>query len=92
MTNGWAIKILKNWQRAVVFDETKEAFEMAIKALERQIPKKPEIKKWDPALCPTCGGELSESLGDGYYMHWTHLERCPNVECCQKLDWSENDD
>lgn len=63
------------------------AYAMAIEALEKQIPKKVEIKPWSPAYCPTCGHELSESQGDGYYKHLTYLGRCPNVECGQRLGW-----
>lgn len=65
----------------------REACAVAIKALEKQVPKKVEIKHWSPAHCPTCGHTLSESQGDGYYSHPTFLERCPNVECGQRLQW-----
>lgn len=64
-------------------------YETAIEALEKQLPQKVEVKEWSPARCPSCGTELSESLGDGYYMHPTFLKRCPNVDCSQLLDWSE---
>ena len=63
------------------------AYAMAIEALEKQIPKKVEIKPWSPTYCPTCGQELSESQGDGFYKHYIHLGRCPNVECGQRLEW-----
>ena len=66
-----------------------EIMDITIEALEKQIPKKVQIKRWTPARCPSCGVELSESCGDGYYRHPTFLEVCPNVECCQRLDWSE---
>lgn len=66
-----------------------EYYETAIEALEKQLPQKVEVKEWSPARCPSCGTELSESLGDGYYMHPTFLKRCPNVDCGQRLDWSE---
>lgn len=62
------------------------AFELAIKALEKQIPKKPIVKQWCPAICPTCKRTLSESKGDGYWQHYTSLSVC---DCGQKLDWSE---
>ena len=39
-------------------------------AVEKQKPKKVIIKPWEPSICPTCGMELSKSLGDGYYKHW----------------------
>lgn len=66
----------------------KQALEIAIKALEKQIPKKVIFKSWSPSVCPTCGTELSEDLGDGYYRHRTFLEVCPNKDCCQRLYWN----
>jgi hypothetical protein len=62
------------------------AINMAIQALEKQVPKKPVIKEWSPARCPTCGAELSEDMGDGYYKHWYSKKVC---DCGQKLDWNE---
>ena len=62
----------------------KKANDLAIKALEKQIPKKPKIKNWCPALCPSCDAELSESEGDGYYHHQTSRKLC---NCGQKLEW-----
>jgi hypothetical protein len=50
----------------------------------KEIPKKPIIKSWNPAICPTCGEGLSESCGDGYYRHYEHLKVC---NCGQKLKW-----
>lgn len=64
-----------------------EDLEMAIEALEKQIPKKVIIEAWNPSRCPTCGIELSESLGDGYYTHPTFLDVCTNKDCCQRLEW-----
>lgn len=91
MNTNEAIKILK--RNKPTSDPRKcgvelcEAVDMAISALEKQIPKKVIIKTWNPAICPTCGEELSEDLGDGYYEHYRYLERCPNVECAQRLLW-----
>lgn len=65
-------------------EEMLEALTMGIEALDKQIPKKPKIKSWSPALCPSCRKELSESLGDGYYKHYYNLSSC---ECGQKLKW-----
>lgn len=64
-----------------------EALDMAIEALEKQIPKTVVIHAWSPAKCPTCGTELSESLNDGYYKHLKQLKVCQNSECCQRLIW-----
>ena len=58
-------------------------------AVERMKPKKVIIKPWCAAKCPTCGKCLSTNEGDGYYSHWTHIERCPNAECSQRLLWEE---
>lgn len=49
--------------------------EMAIEALEKQIPKKPIDEYHRIAYCPACG----ELIVDTYC--------CP--ECGQKIDWSE---
>lgn len=57
-----------------------------VAALEKQVPKKPVIKEWSPARCPTCGAELSEDMGDGYYKPWYSKKVC---DCGQKLDWNE---
>ena len=63
-----------------------EAFGMAIKALEKQIAKKPIFNTWSPVKCPTCGCDLNKSIGDGYYQRCIPMKFC---ECGQKLDWSE---
>lgn len=71
------------------YKEIVAMYKTAIEALEKQLPKKVEVKEWSPARCPSCGTELSEFLGDGYYRHPTFLKRCPNIDCGQLLDWSE---
>ena len=72
-------------------DHTKmdDMMRIAIEALEKQLPKKVIIEDWCPSYCPSCGYELSEDLGDGFYRHPTFVKRCPNPDCGQKLDWSE---
>lgn len=62
---------------------------IAIEALEKQLPKKVIIEDWCPSYCPSCGYELSEDLGDSFHRHPTFIKRCPNPDCGQKLDWSE---
>lgn len=66
-----------------------EVYETAIEALEKQLPMKVKIEAWCPSCCPSCGYELSEDLGDGYYKHPDFIERCPNPECAQRLEWSK---
>lgn len=69
-----------------------EDFEMAIEALERQIPKKPNIEGdgydpegnfvYDTWICPNC--EIKYELECQEYDH------CPN--CGQAIDWSEDNE
>lgn len=69
------------------------AYEMAIQALEKRIPKKPRktdsyrgvLKKVYAYVCPTCGNARLEK-----YMN----ERQNTVfcwDCGQKLDWSDEE-
>ena len=65
-------------------DDAEEVCNLAIQALRKQIPTKPIVKSYSPALCPCCKTELSESVGDGYYKHLASKKVC---DCGQKLDW-----
>ena len=69
--------------------EKRIAVETLQELVDRATPKKVIINQYTPAYCQTCGEELSESLGDGYYEYYTHLDVCPNKECRQVLDWSD---
>ena len=69
-----------------------EARDIAIKALEKQIPKKPikkqnfEDLKDEYLCCPTCGEILTDRIpadNKTFYFH------CMN--CGQKLDWSDEE-
>ena len=55
-----------------------ETFEMSIKALEKQIPKKPTMVYPTIASCPICDEIICP-----------HTEYCP--DCGQKLDWGNED-
>jgi hypothetical protein len=68
-----------------------EALDVAIQALEKQIPKKPIMKQYFEDLeeeylcCPTCGEILTDRIpadNKTFYFH------CMN--CGQKLDWRWN--
>ena len=68
------------------------AKEMSIKALEKQIPKKPEYIAdgyadgefvYDYAKCPICGHDFEYEIND-----WG-CNYCSN--CGQKLDWSDEE-
>lgn len=64
------------------FGEQKKAFEMAIEALEKQIPKKPNRHEEDIIgeyySCPNCMNNELDDIFDNY---------CPR--CGQALSWSE---
>lgn len=67
-----------------------DAIDMAIQALEKQIPKKVQLRHihkfdgFDDGECPTCGLNVSRDC-DGTDVFCS--------DCGQKLDWSdENDD
>lgn len=89
MTEIEAIKQLK-MQRTFTYGSDAKVLGMAIKALEKQIPKKVKIEQWIYTKCD-CGYEFSKHHGDGYYS--IPLENktkyCPN--CGQKLDWSDEE-
>lgn len=92
MTNQEAIDILKLWKdncKKVLVDSVYiDAMGIAIKALEKQIPKKPEDVRLcsSPGRyfgcyiggCPTCG------RGNNSRIRWCGA-------CGQHLDWSETD-
>ena len=95
MTESKAIELLEyiretgNGETPYVGCAQNIAIEMAINALEKQIPKKLKIEQWIDTKCD-CGYEFSKHRGDGYYS--IPLENktkyCPN--CGQKLDWKNN--
>lgn len=66
-----------------VTDIDAEPLRLAIKALEKQIPKKP-VYGTANIKCPSCGATLL------YYFHSFKIDYCD--ECGQRLDWSEEND
>lgn len=72
-----------------VTDVDAPALEMAIKALEKQIPKNPTYEGdgyapdgafiWGELICPCCGRR--------YEVDYDDYDYCP--DCGQKLDWSD---
>ena len=95
MTEREAIKLLKinrpeSGYITVNYLKCNEALKMAINALEKQIPKKPdciEDKMW---CCPVCDNHLLPK----WIKYPTELmpktEGLPHcMSCGQKIDWSE---
>lgn len=62
------------------------AFKTAIKALEKQIPKKP-INEECYYICPCCRGELGVSDDDIFIYKLSMPKYCSNCGCV--LDWTE---
>lgn len=83
-----AIEHLENQKACLVsFEENRVAIDMAIAEMKKAIPAKPiDNGNWSAKTCPTCGEELSEHMGDGYYQDSVCLISCPN--CRQLLDWN----
>jgi len=64
------------------------ALQMAIKALEKQIPKKPIGDRYPWVICPNCGG----SIHLGKIQKHIYNEEALHCEYCgQALDWSDTE-
>lgn len=84
-----AIEIIKSNYPTSGYYMLREALDIVIEALEKQLPKKPTYEGdgyapdgtfiWDEWLCPNCGSRYEVDYDDYSY--------CPN--CGQRLDWSE---
>ena len=94
MTENEAIKELHEIRPrgGIIPQKRAEAIDMAINALEKQIPKKPILKQYfddmeeEYLCCPTCGEILTDRIpidNKDFYFH------CLN--CGQKLDWSDEE-
>ena len=89
MTAQEAIKRLQYERPAREYQgNLNEVFDMAIEALEKQIPKKPDFEGdgywdgqivYDTWICPCCGKH--------YEVDYDEYDCCP--KCGQKIDWSE---
>ncbi len=68
--------------------EASKAMDKAIKALERQIPKRIIEERWIDTKCE-CGKIFSEHRGDGYHSvpNKNKTNYCPN--CGQRLVWED---
>ncbi len=77
-----------------IYDRDKEALEFAVKAVEKQIPKKVKreflsiggaITCFEAEICPSCGKNIYDDEVEVSYN-----EHCP--ECGQALDWSDENE
>lgn len=62
-----------------ISEEHKQAIDKAIKALKKQIPKKPKRDITEAAPCPVCGFSVIEKIENF----------CPH--CGQALDWRDEE-
>lgn len=94
MTESEAIKELHEIRPrgGIIPQKRAEAIDVAINALEKQIPKKLEYEAdgyadgelvYDYAKCPICGHDFEYGIND-----WG-CEYCS--DCGQKLDWSDEE-
>lgn len=93
MTESEAIKELRNIRPkgGIIPQKRAEAIDIAIKSLNKQIPKSPTYDGdgyapdgsfvWDEWLCPHCGSRFEVDYDDYNY--------CP--DCGQKIDWGEEE-
>ena len=73
-----AIECLKSNKPTSGYVMLQESVDFAIRALEKQIPKKPKERDcigFNTLVCPVCKGEL--------YLYEPYCDNCG-----QKLDWS----
>ena len=87
MTENEAIKMLEIQKPAYGCKEYKKplmyAYEMAINALEKQIPKKPRFYTHN-YYCSVC-----DNLVGNNEFEWRRFKYCDT--CGQRLDWSEEE-
>lgn len=92
MTDNKAIKIIKNTNFLTNASDVMEAIELAIQALEKQIPQSPDYEGdgysngklvYDTWICPCCEQH--------YEVDYDNYEYCPH--CGQHIDWrNENEE
>ena len=94
MTENGAIEELHKIRPrgGIIPQKRAEAIDIAINALEKQIPKKPIMKPYfedmeeEYLCCPTCGEILTDRMpfeNEDFYFH------C--MDCGQAFDWSDSD-
>lgn len=76
-------------------EQMKYAKQIAIEALEKQIPKEPKIIKYESEydtrdyFCPICNKCFIHFVDGEFY---AGKKDCWCSECGQKIDWSEQND
>ncbi len=78
----------KVWSNIPEIIEYREALELAVDAIRKQVPLRIKEEKWIDTKCVR-GHVFSEHFGDGYHdiPFQSKTAYCPG--CGQKLDWGE---
>lgn len=87
-----AIECLKSNKPTSGYLMLQESIDMAIQALEKQIPKKPiRHTAWENFKCPACGSAEIVQYDTEYreYDKDCKFEYCS--DCGQKLDWGDEE-
>ena len=87
MTAEEAIKKVRRVKGIYAYESDYEAFDVAIKALEKQIPKKAVGEHYAHMRCPLCNHRIPSGQGSSSRRrdNWCNY-------CGQAIDWSEKDD
>lgn len=88
MTHEEALAELKDSIKGTGYQCHMETYEMAIGALEKQVPMKPNVYKEEYAVhykCPKCGCRFVSKI-DGEYVAGTRCYKYCYI-CGQRIDW-----
>ena len=87
-----AIECLKSNKPTSGYVMLQESIDMAIEALEKQIPKKPiRHAVWEDFKCPACGSTEIRPYDTEYREYDKDCEFKYCSDCGQKLDWSDEE-
>lgn len=86
MTEIEAIEVIEKNRPTSGYTMLNEALDIAINALEKQIPKKPKksqskLRYLGTYMCPSCGGDFSGTGVASYCYH-----------CGQRFKWNDAED
>lgn len=86
MTNEEAIETLKRNYHSECFEQLREAVDMAISAIEKQIPEKPNGEHRTRMKCPSCNHRIPSGLGSSSRRrdNWCNY-------CGQRIDWGADE-
>lgn len=87
-----AIECLESNKPTSGYVMLQESIDMAIEALEKQIPKKPiRHAVWEDFKCPACGSTEIRPYDTEYREYDKDCEFKYCSDCGQKLDWSDEE-